>query len=175
MTPSPTFTHTPSHTPTATSTPTATPTSTSSFTPTATATSTPTLTPTRRTIRNFGIVSTAEGSLDEYELSEGCQSDILFIENPEPLAIVSGLVEIQGRVNPNSMQSFLFEVRPDARAEYEVLYFTESPILHTLLSIFDANALDVGVHWVRITVKSQVLDLEQTRVCIFPIYIEHSS
>lgn len=99
---------------------------------------------------------------------EGCTAPSTQITNLITGQLISGTFSIRGTASAPNFQYYKIEVRPDYASVFNFYSRSETPVENGLLATIDPSIFGRGLHWIKLTV---ITDVYQTP-CVIPVIFQ---
>lgn len=99
---------------------------------------------------------------------EGCTAPSTQITNLSPGQSISGTFNVRGTASAPNFQYYKIEVRPDFASVFNFYSRSETPVENGALATIDSAIFGRGLHWIRLTV---ITDVYQTP-CVIPVIFQ---
>jgi LysM repeat protein len=99
---------------------------------------------------------------------EGCTASSTQITNLTAGQLISGAFSVRGTASAPNFQYYKIEVRPDYARVFNFLSRSETPVENGALATIDPAIFGRGLHWIKLTVIS---DVYQTP-CVIPVIFQ---
>lgn len=99
---------------------------------------------------------------------EGCSAPSTQITNLTAGQLISGTFSVRGTASAPNFQYYKIEVRPDFARVFNFYSRSEMPVENGLLATIDAAIFGRGLHWIKLTV---ITDVYQTP-CVIPVIFQ---
>lgn len=97
--------------------------------------------------------------------AEGCTSPTTQITNLTPGQLMNGVFSVRGTASASNFQYYKIEVRPDYASVFNFLMRSETPVENGPLATVDPAIFGRGLHWIKLTVISDV----NLTPCVIPV------